>query len=349
MLTGNNGILSQAQNAQEQTEIAKIKEEIQVKISAKQTENLKSSIYDKDLQVILEEYGTLEGEGNILDKTLLTNNGNRILVRDIWNGTVEKEPVILKIGDYVKYDVTYTDVYTNYEFTSENGWRVLETGQNNGDGTYTGVKLISTGIPAILYYSQTTIREKEFDGVSGNWAGDEAQRDTYADLFWSSYNNNNNNQNMYAAAGLYFNFAKIRFSRELDQDGLPNSNEGYYININGQTEGELGETAFLKEGATRVYNLTLAELNIARGEEDLRSTSKPNADDGAKGLFQLAGLEEYGYNTENSWDYILASPHTSNNAIYYVSGWYGIDYGMGSYGIRPVIELPDNFPIEKTK
>ena len=83
MLTGNNGILSQAQNAQEQTEIAKIKEEIQVKISAKQTENLKSSIYDKDLQVILEEYGTLEGEGNILDKTLLTNNGNRILVRDI--------------------------------------------------------------------------------------------------------------------------------------------------------------------------------------------------------------------------------------------------------------------------
>ena len=100
----------------------------------------KRQIYDKDLQVILEEYGTLEGEGNILDKTLLTNNGDRILVRDIWNGTVEKEPVILKIGDYVKYDVTYTDVYTNYEFTSENGWRVLETGQNNGCLLYTSGK-----------------------------------------------------------------------------------------------------------------------------------------------------------------------------------------------------------------
>lgn len=352
MLTGNNGILSQAQNAQEQTEIAKIKEEIQVKISAKQTENLKSSIYDKDLQVILEEYGTLEGEGNILDKTLLTNNGDRILVRDIWNGTVEKEPVILKIGDYVKYDVTYTDVYTNYEFTSENGWRVLETGQNNGDGTYTGVKLISTGIPASLDYStygDNTIENKVYNGEYGNWAGNESQRNAYADLFWSSYNNNNNNQNMYAAAGLYFNFTKIKFSRGLDSYGHPNDNEGYYININGQTEGELGETAFLKEGATRVYNLTLAELNIARGEEDLRSTSKPNADDGAKGLFWLAGLEEYGYNTENSWDYILASPDTSSNTIYTVIDWYGIDYGMGPYGIRPVVELPDNFPIEKTK
>lgn len=349
MLTGNNGILSQAQNAQEQTEIAKIKEEIQVKISAKQTENLKSSIYDKDLQVILEEYGTLEGEGNILDKTLLTNNGDRILVRDIWNGTVEKEPVILKIGDYVKYDVTYTDVYTNYEFTSENGWRVLETGQNNGDGTYTGVKLISTGIPAILYYSQTTIRDKEFDGVYGNWAGDETQRDTYADLFWSSYNNNNNNKNMYAVSGLYFNFAKIRFSRELDQDEFPNSNEGYYININGQTEGELGETAFLKEGATRVYNLTLAELNLARGEEDLRSTNSLSAEDGAQGLFELNGLKEYGYNEESRYDYALASPSNTNSAIYYVSEWYGIDEISGVVGVRPVVELPDNFPIEKTK
>ena len=99
----------------------------------------------------------------------------------------------------------------------------------------------------------------------------------------------------------------------------------------------------------QVYNLTLAELNIARGEEDLCSTSKPNADDGAKGLFQLAGLEEYGYNTENSWDYILASPYTSNNAIYTVNDWHGIDYGLATYGIRPVVELPDNFPIEKTK
>ena len=109
------------------------------------------------------------------------------------------------------------------------------------------------------------------------------------------------------------------------------------------------ETAFLKGGATKVYNLTLAELNTARGESDLRSTSTLNADDGAKGLFQLASLEEYGYNNENIWNYILASPHDDTNSVYVVNDWYGIDYANGCYGVRPVVELPDNFQVEKIK
>ena len=349
-LVGDNGILSQAGRAKEQTEIAEIKEQAKIDITEKQSEKMSSQITEKELQEILENYGTLEGNGDLLDKVLITENGYEIPIKEIYDGTLTREPVILKIGDYVKYDVTYTDIYTGNEFTSETGWRVLETGTNNGDGTYTGLKLISTGIPAQLYYEQQTIENKEYNGVYGNWAGNESQRNAYADLFWSSFNNNNNNKNMYVAAGLYYNFAKIRFSRELNQDEYPNDNEGYYININGQTEGELEETAFLKGGATKVYNLTLAELNTARGESDLRSTSTLNADDGAKGLFQLASLEEYGYNNENIWNYILASPHDdSNNSVYEVNYWYGIDYSNGVFGVRPVVELPDNFQVEKIK
>ena len=60
--------------------------------------------------------------------------------------TVEQYENSLKIGDYVRYNVTYTDVYTGYEFTAENGWRVLNPGIDNGDGTVTGLKIISTGI-----------------------------------------------------------------------------------------------------------------------------------------------------------------------------------------------------------
>ncbi len=263
----------------------------------------------------MESYGTLNGEGNVLDKTLVTEKGYQIPVKEIYDGTLVREPIILEIGDYVKYDVTYTDVYTGNEFTSETGWRVLETGTNNGDGTYTGLKLISTGIPAQLYYVKTTITDKEYNGAYGNWAGNATQRNAYADLFWSSYNDNNDNPNMYVAAGLYYNFTKIRFSRELDQDEYPNENEGYYININGQTEGELEETAFLKDGAIGVHNLTLAELNIARGKEDLKSEDQLTDNDGAKGLFNLTELEGYESNSFLNM-YILASPTNSNNALF---------------------------------
>lgn len=346
-LVGDNGILSQAGRAKEQTEIAEIKEQAKIDITEKQSEKMTSQITEEELQEILENYGTLEGNGDLLDKILITENGYEIPIKEIYDSTLTREPVILKIGDYVKYDVTYTDINTGNEFTSETGWRVLETGTNNGDGTYTGLKLISTGIPARLNYQQQTIENKEYNGVYGNWAGNENQRNAYADLFWAS--SNNNNKNMYVVAGLYYNFAKIRFSRELNQDEYPNDNEGYYININGQTESELEETGFLKGGATKVYNLTLAELNTARGESDSHSTNTLNADDGAKGLFQLAGLEEYGYDDETIWDYVLASPHSSNNAIYVVNDWLGIDYSSGVYGVRPVVELPDNFQVEKIK
>ena len=154
---------------------------------------------------------------------------------------------------------------------------------------------------------------------------------------------------MYAVAGLYYNFTKIRFSTELNQYENPNDNEAYYININGQKEGELEENAFLKNGAKRVYNLTLAELNTVRGESDVRSEKKIADNDGEKGLFKLGALGEYGYNNEIAWNYYLASPYNrSNNAIYMVNDWYGIDYTTGTAaGIRPVVELPDNYQVEK--
>ena len=350
-LTGENGVITQAGRASDQTKIAEIIEQAKIDIIEMQAEKTSVGITEKELKEILENYGELEGDGELLDKTLVTNDGYKISVKEIYNGALEMEPVILEVGDYVKYNVTYTDIYTENEFTSETGWRVLETGTNNGDGTYTGLKLISTGVPAQIYYSDITIRDKEYNGTYGNWAGDKSQRNEYANLFWSSYNNNNDNKNMYAVAGLYYNFTKIRFSTEVGGEyDMPNSNEAFYVKINGQTEGELAEDTFLKDGAIRVYNLTLAELNTVRGESDLRSTNALNDNDGAKGLFKLSGLGEYGYDENTTWEYYLASPDTSSNAIYNAIDWIDIiDYGMGPGGLRPVIELPDNFKVEKTK
>ena len=209
----------------------------------------------------------------------------------------------LKIGDYVRYNVTYTDVYTGYEFTADNGWRVLNPGTDNGDGTYTGLKLISTGIPAKLYYSYYDIKNKGNNGDYGNWAGNAEQRERYANEYYAS--SSNDNYNMYAAAGLRYNFGKIKFS----QGTSAAANEGYYTKVNGKTSGNLSEIEFLTEGAEEVHNLTLAELNEARGKSDLEITGSVSTNTGATGLFYLRGLNKYNYNSSSTPYYWLASPN----------------------------------------
>ena len=260
--------------------------------------------------------------------------------------TVDQYESSLKIGDYVRYNVTYTDVYTGYEFTAENGWRVLNPGTDNGDGTYTGLKLISTGIPAKLDYRSSGIKKKENNGEYGNWAGNAEQRERYANEYYSS--GSNDNENMYAAAGLRYNFGKIEFSQGTS---IIVYNEGYYTKVNGKTRGNLSETEFLIEGAEEVHNLTLAELNEARGESNLESTSSVSTNTGAIGLFYLRGLNKFNYKSISNPYYWLASPYPgSTNTLSYVHYDGSIhNYNTSTFGVRPVVSLPSSFQVEETE
>lgn len=53
----------------------------------------------------------------------------------------------LAIGEFIKYDISYTDVYGDYKYTSDNGWRYI--GKDDNDNYL----IISTGIPALLPYN----------------------------------------------------------------------------------------------------------------------------------------------------------------------------------------------------
>ncbi len=83
-LTGENGILTQAGNAKEKTEIADLIERAQIDILGVQSDN-NGYITEKQLAEILGKYGTVSGEGE--DKILTTDKGYIIKVSDIWNGT----------------------------------------------------------------------------------------------------------------------------------------------------------------------------------------------------------------------------------------------------------------------
>ena len=258
----------------------------------------------------------------------------------------------LKVGDYVEYDVSYTDVYTDYNFTSKDGWRVLDPGVENEDGTFSGVKLISTGLPAKGYYG-TDIFEIETDGkTAGMWAGNEEQRQEYADKFYMPENGNINSENMYGAAGLYYNFELIEFT---------SGTYGMYKEIRGKTDGEvMGKDFILEEMAEGVHNLTLEELNKARGEEDKVNTDWVSQNDASKGLFYLSNLENYGYDESASGDYemshgdyFIASPYPNNdNANFWLltinrDGIFDVNFDDYYTAVRPVISLKSNIKINK--
>ena len=323
-------------------------------INEKQMEKLSSEITEEEFREILEKYGTIEGEGELLEQTLVTQNGYEIPVKEIWGGPfagesgnsgedeLPTEPLDLQVGDYVRYNVTYTDVFERYEFTAENGWRVLDPGIDNGDGTVTGLKLISTGIPANLYYYCDVIKSKENDGKYGNWAGNAEQRERYANEYHSS--GSNDNYNMYAAAGLRYNFGKIKFSKGT----TASYSEGYYTKVNRKTSGDLSETEFLVGGAEEVHNLTKAELSEAKGKINLSNT-RTNIKD--EGLFYLRELNKYNYDLYSTAIYWLASP-PPNNAIGLMAVWFTgstASYTGGQFGVRPVVSLPSNFQVEETE
>ena len=152
---------------------------------------------------------------------------------------------------------------------------------------------------------------------------------------------------MYAASGLRYNFEKIKFTQGTTSSG----NEGYYTKVNGKTSGNLSETEFLTEGAEEVHNLTLAELNEARGESNLETTGSVSTNTGATGLFHLRGLNKYNYNSSSTSSYWLASPDpdtTYNLSNVSYSG--DINGTSGTmFGVRPVVSLSSSFQVEETE
>ena len=112
MLTGENGILNQAQNASTETEKASIIEQAKTDIIDRQIENQNGSITKADLKEILGKYFDLDSNTEIPDDlttlTLTTKEeygSYAIKISDIYNGTFAEEKEYINtetscVGDY---------------------------------------------------------------------------------------------------------------------------------------------------------------------------------------------------------------------------------------------------------
>ena len=204
-----------------------------------------------------------EENNNWLLRYYKTNSDVKDLLTITSTGTTEEiiKDAKLEIGDYVEYNIPYKDVYSYHEFTKTTGWRVLDKGTDNGDGTFSNVKLISTRLDS--FDDMDTLKNYVNDGsTNGKWAGNESDVKKWFELV--EYNGyDESSQAPKIGAGLYYNFEKTLYDAGKEPvKGAEGKRigRGCYKEINGQTEGEIVGNIFLTDKASEVHNLLAKEV-----------------------------------------------------------------------------------------
>ena len=162
-LTGENGILTRASDAKEETEKASVIEQAQTDLLAKQAENLSGDVTASDLKEVLDKYfnDVPEADDITADIILTTKDeygGNyQIAVSDIYNDEIKGAvsiPEGLEIGSTVSYNPSGTYLWeseycsspenTSYEKTLNSGegqefnintWKVFDINEETGEIT----------------------------------------------------------------------------------------------------------------------------------------------------------------------------------------------------------------------
>ena len=275
------------------------------------------------------------------------------------NCTITAKPSPYIDSSYVQYNVEYTDVYTETEYSAKTGWRLITEipAANVTSGSYEGdIEIISTGIPAMLYYDWNTITnfEKASDTnglIKGKWAGDSTDRSNFTTAYYGTASN----KNVYAASGLLYNFGNIVFNVTGTKDTLNKdtggafvdkqnyggyiaiSNNGTAVTASNTTTGNDLFKASVASGTVTVRSVNLKDINnITTDSPNIITTSN----DKKVGLFKL---NDYTPDVHSSGYYWLANHRADKDKDYYLynvpsDGFVGVGYGFAS-GLRPVISI----------
>ena len=257
------------------------------------------------------------------------------------------------IGSYVEYDVPYKDMYSDIEYTKTTGWRYL--GKDDSGNQL----IVSTGIPAILYYHYNINIGNTADGGKNSWWATKAEISATTDTLYKTskgydYNTDEGEPNKYAAYGMRYKFDKIPFSYQTSGTRVSTANTGIFRKVGNTTSGTNINLNFKAEGVNvvDVHNLTLAELNRATSKASGTTRVDTSTSSGHKdltgtalGLFDMNDLTDYTVD----YYYLLASPYPSSsnrigvpnvnknsNDIKFVYD----NNTAGISGVRPVVSLP---------
>ena len=374
----NGGLFSNAKKASDDYSVAQEKEKISVALAT--WNGIKYSIQEKTfIECLTDELldANVEqiDEDGIQVRVTFRDTGHKYLVSDDGeiiidelngqtsqveeqNQTIIANREDVDFGSFVQYDVSYDDMYIDQSYTNLNGWRIVDYTYDENNEVYNNVKLISTGVPVILYF--------HYDKTANNnwWETDTTKLSQYKDTLSTtnanggtySYPSNSYYSNIKFALGLYqdstFKNIQYKYGTHSTTDlkaasGLWGttennySNKGYFKSI---TVGSGNNAQTYNSETTEVVNgsdlfilddevvriLTLPEINniVGRNDNDsiaqLTSTDEATLGTKAKGLFvlnELSNLENmsnYSYSNASCTRYWVASPEPGSNSQYSV-------------------------------
>lgn len=222
--------------------------------------------------------------------------------------------------------------------------------------TLKNVKLISTGIPARMYYYYNDTSNNYSQWIKPDTNANKAKltsfRNNVLGTDYKIYSGGVEASDYYAlqaATGYYYNLGEMKFTYGTKNYSY---NMGYYTKVkniytdttyeSGSTiEDPTGNNLFVARSDASIRMLTLPELNAALERNDVDSMIRF---DDTTGLYDMQlikqsipALQKYNYNGAYYW---LASPWPQTygiNELCYVSN-DEIDAGNASfYGVRPVV------------
>ncbi len=293
-------------------------EEKTIEVSTTPTENVEKLTYTYNI-TSNPEFVTIDTDGKVkgisvgtatITITGVGESGTNVTAN--CNITV-KQPK-LPIGEYVEYNVSYTDMYVedidaategNQGFTANNGWRILDVGTRNEDGSYSGAKIISTGVPASLYFGYN-IQDKSWWGTS-----EEAMQ-----LYGKT------GDCYLASAGLFKKFKSISLTTNTE-------------------ELKKGEDFVKTDKASDVHNLTLSEINTAFNKKNNATRASNCLNDISDDLFKLINLNAYKVKNVVAYYWYCGDKKTSSgDSLGALAGTGVFAYSNNSlYGVRPVVTL----------
>ena len=344
-LVGENGIITRAREAKENTEIAEVIERVQTDILGVQIGN-NGNITNEQLKEILERY--FDGVPEALPKDLSTLtlktksefHSHEIKISDIYTGkilgdgkTIAEQISATNYGDYINYNVDLDNDNTT------NDWRIFYKDGTNvfiiAADYLPGTKLPSaTGMKSTTYYPYAAYWPEESDLTrTGSSAIDRSVASKYM-LSWLFNNPSSTNNNMKAVAALLDTNAWKIFA-----EGVPNSEAV------GAPTLEMFIASWNAKRYTTLYCNNSTNLGYYVGTDNIPTTATVESEslsntDGYADTLYFPHTTIY----ESCNGYWLASPATTESDRF-MSVLYNARIGTNGYvnaymGVRPLVCLP---------
>lgn len=338
-LTGENGILTRASDAKEQTEIAEVKERVQTDILGEQAGNNGELTKGKFIDILNKYFKDVPTEENfpeditsLILKTKEEYGSHDIKISEIYSGSFPKTPETvesLNVGDKVYYDTGNPNIGEEgiIECTV-----LYDKAYNEEKATNYGIQIISTDVIKNLEGTKVTVNLGSNDEtVEGS--GFTKAKNSY----------NNALKRLYDEAQKYLNTTYASEARCVGSDPAnPNwdtttDEAGYFT----KTEGDNGYYAYMKD-----YYGTLKDTDN-KYDTDLTQMGTIEGIKPASAFYWFASRSVY--SDSDGSDFYVRVVDTSGHLGYY--HLCGVDSGgnagtsSDTSGFRPVFTLKSDIKI----